>query len=97
MPYSRLFRFFLTSVVALVALIIPWYFLSPYLAAPVIAVAGNLMEFAFRWVVGFEVDGVVGTLLTNLKVLANQDGRLVVGQLSPEVNYRTFGYGLALF
>ena len=62
MPYSRLFRFFLTSVVALVALIIPWYFLSPYLAAPVIAVAGNLMEFAFRWVVGFEVDGVVGKI-----------------------------------
>ena len=42
MPYSRLFVFMVTSVLALVVLIIPWYFLSPYLAAPVISVAGEL-------------------------------------------------------
>lgn len=97
MPYSRLFRFLVTSVLALVVLIIPWYYLSPYLAAPVISLAGQLMDSAFGWVHGYERHETVGTLLTSLKVLVNQQGRMVVGELSPEVNYRTFGYGLVLF
>lgn len=97
MPYSRLFVFMVTSVLALVVLIIPWYFLSPYLAAPVISVAGQLMDSTFLWVEGYERHETVGTLLTTLNVAVNQNGRLVVGQLSPEVNYRTFGYGLVLF
>jgi hypothetical protein len=97
LPYSRLFVFMVTSVLALVVLIIPWYFLSPYLAAPVISVAGQLMDSTFLWVDGFERQETVGTLLTTLNVAVNQNGRLVVGQLSPEVNYRTFGYGLVLF
>ena len=89
--------FMVTSVVALITLIIPWYFLSPYLAAPVISVAGQLMDSTFLWVDGYERQETVGTLLTTLNVAVNQNGRLVVGQLSPEVNYRTFGYGLVLF
>jgi hypothetical protein len=97
LPLSRLFRFLLTSAFALVVLIIPWYFLSPYLAAPVISVAGQLMDSGFPWVVGYERNETVGTLLTNLNVLVNQNGRYVVAQLTPEVNYRTFGYGLVLF
>lgn len=86
-----------TSVLALVVLIIPWYYVSPYLAAPVISVAGQLMDATFGWVTGFERHGTVGTLLTSLKVLVNQGGRMAVGELTPEVNYRTFGYGLVLF
>lgn len=86
-----------TSVVALITLIIPWYFISPYLAAPVISVAGQLMDSTFLWVEGYERYETVGTLLTTLNLAVNQNGRLVVGQLSPEVNYRTFGYGLVLF
>ena len=97
MPYSRLFRFLVTSVLALVVLIIPWYYLSPYLAAPVISVAGQLMDFMFVWVQGYERQETVGTLITSLKVLVNQQGRMVIGELAPEVNYRTFGYGLVLF
>lgn len=97
MRYSRLFVFMVTSVLALVVLIIPWYYLSPYLAAPVISVAGQLMDSTFLWVEGYERQETVGTLLTTLNVAVNQNGRLVVGQLSPEVNYRTFGYGLVLF
>lgn len=97
MPFSRLFRFLVTSVIALVVLIIPWYYLSHYLAAPVISIAGQLMDFGFRWVDGFERHETVGTLITSLNVLVNQNGRLVVAQLAPEVNYRTFGYGLVLF
>lgn len=97
MPYSRLFRFMVVSVLALVTLIIPWYFISPYLAAPVVYVAGHLMDALFGWVHGIEVHGTVGTLLTSIKVLVNQNGRMVVAELTPEVNYRTFGYGLVLF
>lgn len=97
MPFSRLFRFLVTSVIALVVLIIPWYYLSHYLAAPVISIAGQLMDLGFGWVDGFERRETVGTLITNLNVLVNQNGRLVVAQLAPEVNYRTFGYGLVLF
>lgn len=55
------------------------------------------MDFSFSWVVGFERHETVGTLITNLNVLVSQNGRLVVAQLAPEVNYRTFGYGLVLF
>lgn len=97
MPYSRLFRFMVISILALITLIIPWYFVSPYLAAPIIAVAGQLMDALFWWVQGYEVKETVGTLLTTLKVLVNQGGRMMVGELTPEVNYRTFGYGLVLF
>ena len=97
MPYSRLFRFMVTSVLALVILIIPWYFVSAYLAAPVIAVAGHLMDLIFHWVDGYERHETVGTLLTSLGVVVNHGGRMTIGQLTPEVNYRTFGYGLVLF
>lgn len=97
MPHNRMGVFMVTSVVALITLIIPWYFLSPFLAAPVISVAGQLMDSNFLWVDGYERQETVGTLLTTLNVAVNQNGRLVVGQLSPEVNYRTFGYGLVLF
>lgn len=97
MPLSRIARFLLTSVLALIVLIVPWYYLSPYLSAPVIAAAGELMQWLFRWVEGVERNGTVGTLLTSLNVMVPQGGRLVVAQLSPDVNYRSFGYGLALF
>lgn len=90
-------RFLLVSLLALVVLIAPWYHLSPFLAVPVIAAAGELMQGLFPWVQGVERHGTVGTLLTSLNVLVPQGGRLVVAQLSPEVNYRSFGYGLALF
>lgn len=96
MKQSRLARLLLTSVAGLVVLIVPWYWLSPYLAAPVISLAGELMQFAFRWVKGYEHQGTVGTLLTSLHVFVPQNGRLMLADLAPEVNYRTYGYGLAL-
>ena len=97
MPYSRLFVLMVASVLALVALLLPWYFRSPYVAAPVISVAAVSLDTTFLWVEGYERHETAGTLLTTLNVAVNQNGRLVVGQLSPEVNYRTFGYGLVLF
>lgn len=97
LPLSRMARFLVTSVVALLALIVPWYWLSPYLAGPVIAAAGELMQWLFAWVQGVERHGTVGTLITTLHVFVPQDGRLLVAELAPEVDYRTYGYGLALF
>lgn len=96
MTNSRIARFLVTGVVALVVLIVPWYYLSPYLAAPVVTAAGELMQLTFGWVKGYERHGTVGTLLTSLYVFVPQNGQLVLADLAPEVNYRTYGYGLAL-
>lgn len=93
---SRLARFLLTSVAALLVLILPWYYLSPYLAAPVITAAGELMQLTFGWVKDYERHGTVGTLVTTLHVFVPQNGSLLVAYMTPEVNYRTYGYGLAL-
>lgn len=97
MTHSRLARFLLTSVAALLVLIVPWYSLSPYLAAPVITAAGEVMQFTFGWVTGYERQGTVGTLVTTLHLFVPQNGRLVLADMAPQVNYRTYGYGLALF
>jgi glucan phosphoethanolaminetransferase (alkaline phosphatase superfamily) len=96
MTQSRLATFLLTSVVALLVLIVPWYYLSPYLAAPVITAAGEVMQLTFGWVTGYERQGPVGTLVTTLHVFVPQNGRLVLADMAPQVNYRTYGYGLAL-
>jgi len=90
-------RFLLTSVAALLVLIVPWYFLSAYLAAPVISAAGELMRLTFDWVQGHERHGTVGTLITTLHVFVPHNGRLVLADMAPQVDYRTYGYGLALF
>lgn len=96
MPLSRIGRFLLVSIAALLVLMLPWYHLSPYLAAPVIEGAGALMRFGFHWVEGVQREGTVGTLLTTLHVIVSQGHRSTVGELTPEANYRTFGYGVVL-
>lgn len=96
MPLSRITRFLLLSIAWLLVLMWPWYLLSPHLSAPVIALAGEAMRALFGWVAGVERQGTVGILLTQLNVLVPQGGRLAVAQLAPEVNYRTFGYGVVL-
>lgn len=96
MPLSRITRFLLLSIAWLLVLMWPWYQLSPHLSAPVIALAGEAMRALFGWVAGVERQGTVGILLTQLNVLVPQGGRLAVAQLAPEVNYRTFGYGVVL-
>lgn len=96
MPLSRVVRFLLVSIVVLLTLMWPWYRLSEYLAAPVVAVAGEGMRALFAWVDGVERHGTMATLLTRLNVLVPHGGKLVVAQLTPEVNFRTFGYGLVL-
>ena len=96
MTTSRLGKFLLTSIVALLVLIVPWYYLAPWLAVPVIAAAGELMQLTFGWARGYEQHGTVGTLVTTLHVFVPHNGRLMLADMAPQVNYRTYGYGLAL-
>ncbi len=93
---TRIGRFLASSVAWLVALMLPWHQLSPWLAAPAVALAGEAMGLLFPWALRAEAHGVFGVLLTQLDVLAPQGGRMMAAQLTPEVNYRTFGYGAVL-
>ncbi|MBP6483094.1 MAG: hypothetical protein KA254_00585 [Rhodoferax sp.] len=70
--------------------------MSPNIAAPVVTAAGELLQFTFSWVKGYEQHGTVGTLVTSLHVFVPQNGRLEIADMTPEVNYSTYGYGLAL-
>ena len=93
---SRISGFVLRSLAWLLALMVPWYYLSPYLGAPVISLAGESMQFMFRWAEGVERHGAIGTLVTRLNVLVSQGSQVGMAQLTPEVDYRSFGYGVVL-
>jgi hypothetical protein len=96
LPHSRLLRLLLLSVMWLVLLIGPWYYLAPWLAKPVLVLAAQAMQWVFVWANGLEQNGPVGVLLTTVQVMVPQAGRLVPAHLAPEVDYRTFGYGVVL-
>ena len=89
-------RFLLIAIVALAALLPLWYWAAPWLAAPPIWLAGKVMGLCFSWVDGFEQHGVTATLLTFVQVPQQYRGSQVLGELIVEVNYPTYGYGLAL-
>lgn len=93
---TRIGRFLGASVAWLLVGVLPWYLASPWLAMPVVKLAGATMDTLFAWALGAEVHGTVGTLLTHLNVLVPHDGRMLPAQLTPEANYRTFGYGTVL-
>lgn len=95
-PFSRLGRILALGIPALLVLMPAWYFLAHYLAAPVIAMAAETMRAMFPWVNGYEIRGSTGVLLTHLKVLVQQGNTLAVGYMTPEVSYRTFGYGVVV-
>lgn len=97
MRLSRLGRFLLLSTGWLVVLAVPWHFLSSYLASPVFGLAGHVMESLFYWADGIEQSDAVGTLLTRLNLQVSTTAGIGTAQLTPEANYRTFGYGLLLF
>lgn len=62
-----------------------------------LALIGGAMDLTFPWALRAESQGAMGILLTQLDVLVpHQGGRMVAAQLTPEVNFRTFGYGTVL-
>ena len=89
-------RFLLLAIVWLAVLLPLWYWAARWLAVPPIWLAGTVMKGLFRWVEGFEQEGVNAVLHTLVQVrMAGPTGD-VLGELAPEVSYPTYGYGLVL-
>ncbi len=90
-------RFLLLAIASLVVLLPLWYWGREWFAAPAIWLAGTSMTLLFSWVEGFEIEGATGTLLTHVQVLmAGPGGQQMLAELTPEVNYATYGYGQVL-
>jgi hypothetical protein len=90
-------RFLLLAIVWLAVLLPAWYWAARWLAAPPIWLAGTAMKALFSWVEGFHQQGVTAVLHTLVQVrMKGPQGADVLGELAPEVNYPTYGYGLVL-
>jgi hypothetical protein len=66
------------------------------LAAPAIELAGGLMHFFFPWAEGVQRTGTVGVLLTRVGVYIPQQGQMLLADMTPEVNFLKYGYGVVL-
>jgi hypothetical protein len=90
-------RFLLLSIVWLAVLLPAWYWAAQWLAVPPIWLAGTLMKALFGWVDGSHQEGVTAVLNTLVQVrMPGPRGADMLGELAPEVNYPTYGYGLVL-
>ena len=89
-------RFLLLAIVWLAVLLPLWYWAARWLAGPPIWLAGTVMKGLFRWVEGFEQEGVNAVLHTLVQVRMQGPQGDVLGELAPEVSYPTYGYGLVL-
>jgi hypothetical protein len=89
-------RFLGLSLLALLALMVPWYYMANGLAAPAIELAGGLMHFFFPWAEGVQRTGTVGVLLTRVGVYIPQQGQMLLADMTPEVNFLKYGYGVVL-
>jgi hypothetical protein len=92
----KLYQFLGLSLVALLVLMVPWYFAAPWLGVPAIEIAGAFMKGLFAWVQGVERQGTMAVLLTQVPVWVPAQGRLVVADMTPEASFLTYGYGMAL-
>jgi hypothetical protein len=89
-------RFLLLAIVWLAVLLPLWYWAARWLAVPPIWLAGTMMKGLFPWVEGFEQEGVNAVLHTLVQVRMQGPTGDVLGELTPEVSYPTYGYGLVL-
>ena len=90
-------RFLGLSLLALLALMVPWYFMANGLAAPASELAGGLMHFVYpAWAEGVQRTGTVGVLLTRVGVYIPQQGQMLLADMTPEVNFLKYGYGVVL-
>ncbi len=88
---------FLLLAIAWLALLLPlWYWAARWLATPPIWLAGSVMKSLFRWVDGFEQQGVTAVLHTLVQVRVTGPSGDVLGELAPEVSYPVYGYGMVL-
>lgn len=97
MQFSLIGRFLALSLLGLLVLMVPWYFLAPYLAAPAIELAGAILHYLYPgWVDGVQRSGTVATLIIRVSIWVNYQGRLVLADMTPDVNFLKYGYGLVL-
>ncbi|MDO5288962.1 MAG: exosortase H-associated membrane protein [Pseudomonadota bacterium] len=97
MKTSLLLRFLGLSVLWLAVLLPAWYWAAKWFAAPPIWLAGTVMKGLFAWVDGFGQEGVNAVLHTLVQVrMKGPTGADVLGELTPEVPYPIYGYGLVL-
>lgn len=90
-------RFLGLSLLALLGLMVPWYFVAEWLAAPALELAGWLMHLSFpTWAEGVQRSGTVGALITRVGVYIPQQGQLLLADMTPEVNFLKYGYGVVL-
>ncbi len=89
-------RFLLLSIIWLMVLLPLWYWAAPWLAIPPTWLAGMVMKALFSWVDGFSQEGVKAVLHTLVQVRMKGPNGDVFGELTPEVNYPVYGYGLVL-
>lgn len=89
-------RFLLLAILGLMVLLPLWYWASPWLATAPIWLAGNVMKLLFPWAESFDQKGVMAVLHTLVQVRMKGPQGDVLGELTPEVSYPTYGYGLVL-
>ncbi|WP_028603913.1 exosortase H-associated membrane protein [Ottowia thiooxydans] len=89
-------RFLLLAIIGLMVLLPLWYWAAPWLAAAPIWLAGTVMTNLFPWADSFEQKGVMGVLHTLVQVRMKGPQGDVLGELTPEASYPTYGYGLVL-
>lgn len=97
MPRNRIAKFFAITLIALIALMPLWHWISASLASPVFYLAGNFCTSVFRWAHDYEQKGATAMLVTNLRAFSDVAGQARVGRLAPIADYRLMGYGTAMF
>jgi hypothetical protein len=94
---SLIGRFLALSLLGLLVLMVPWYFLAPYLAAPAIELAAGMLHYVYPgWVDGVQRSGTVATLITRVSIWVNYQGRMAMADMAPDVNFLKYGYGQVL-
>lgn len=96
MPVSVIGRFLALAILWLLVLLPAWYYIAPFLAAPAIALAAQVMHALFMWVEDVERVGTVATLVTRIPVLVQQGGSVMRAVATPEANFLIYGYGAPL-
>ena len=86
-------RFFLRALAWFALALALWYALRGFFTAPAAWLAGHAMQAAFGWVLGTEPDGHSLVLLTRLRVFDTARG---LGELAPQANLLSYGYGAPL-
>jgi len=85
MQPSGIGRFLGLSLLALLALMVPWYFIAHWMAAPAIELAGSLMHLFFpAWAEGVQRSGTVGVLLTRVGMYIPQQGQMLLASRPPK-------------